>query len=98
MVAEILSTDADPIREHSASSENALRLRLPLHQSRQMARRPGENVNPRRRSAVDPERKRAPAARTVMYWESFVCAPFPSFPRRGGCATNKKVPFLRGAD
>jgi len=24
--------------------------------------------------------------------------PFPSFPRRGGCAINKKIPFLRGAD
>src|SRR5215475_12126020 len=24
--------------------------------------------------------------------------PFPSFPRRGGCATNKKTPFLSGAD
>src|SRR5215468_3792775 len=24
--------------------------------------------------------------------------PFPSFQRRGGCATNKKTPFLSGAD
>src|SRR5215468_6999901 len=24
--------------------------------------------------------------------------PFPSFQRRGGCATNKKAPFLSGAD
>ena len=24
--------------------------------------------------------------------------PFPSFQRRGGCALNKKIPFLNGAD
>src|SRR5262245_16113289 len=28
----------------------------------------------------------------------FETAPFPSFSRRGGCAINKKVPFLSGAD
>src|SRR5262249_53280870 len=29
---------------------------------------------------------------------SFETAPFPSFQRRGGCAINKKTPFLSSAD
>src|SRR5215475_11817730 len=31
-------------------------------------------------------------------WAGCETGPFPSFSRRGGCAINKKIPFLSGAD
>ena len=31
-------------------------------------------------------------------WGGCETGPFPSFSRRGGCAINKKIPFLSGAD
>ena len=35
---------------------------------------------------------------TVGFAQTMVQVDFPAFSRRGGCAINKKVPFLSGAD
>jgi hypothetical protein len=35
---------------------------------------------------------------TARLGSGMVAAPFPSLKRRGGCAINKKIPFLCGAD
>ena len=53
----------DPVREHAAAREGAVRLRLPADHARPLARRLRAGAVPRRGAAADPEGERGAAAR-----------------------------------